>query len=240
MSEIVKITDLPNGVKGIYKINYPNGKCYIGLSTDIKRRMWEHNNLKKAKTPCDFAIQKYGKIQTIEILERCQNEDELEEREKYWIKYYQSNNRNFGYNITEGGDGSHRAAEENPKAVFTNEQVLDIRKRRFYGERKKDVYQDYSDFSFSTFEHIWLGRGYSDVGAEYLIPTNSKTRQEYSSEANKGTKNGRAKFTEDQVREIRKRYDSGESVDEIHQDYNYVSRSTIHRITHRQVYKDIE
>ena len=56
MSEIVKITDLPSGVKGIYKINYPNGKCYIGLSTDIKRRMWEHNNLKKAKTPCDFAI----------------------------------------------------------------------------------------------------------------------------------------------------------------------------------------
>ena len=26
-------------VAGIYKINFPNGKCYIGLSNNIPRRM---------------------------------------------------------------------------------------------------------------------------------------------------------------------------------------------------------
>lgn len=28
---------------GIYKINFPNGKCYIGMSCDIERRLKEHN-----------------------------------------------------------------------------------------------------------------------------------------------------------------------------------------------------
>lgn len=39
--------------------------------------------------------------------------------------------------MTEGGDGSGRPDEESPVSVFTNSQVLDIRKRRFKGERKK-------------------------------------------------------------------------------------------------------
>lgn len=178
-----QIKDLPVGMIGVYKINFPNGKIYIGISNDIKRRMSEHNNFSKAKTPCDLAIKKYGKVTSIEILESFEQIErkDLEEKECYWIKYYDANNRNIGYNLTEGGDGSGRPNDENPVAIFTNEQVLDIRKRRFEGERKKDVYKDYGTFSFSTFEHIWLGRGYPDIGKEYLIPVNSKSRQEYSS-----------------------------------------------------------
>lgn len=61
-------------------------------------------------------------------------------------------------------------------AVFTEEQVLDIRKRRYLGERKKDVYLDYADYSFGTFEKVWLGRGYSNIGKEYIIPTHSISR----------------------------------------------------------------
>ena len=29
---------------GIYKINFPNGKSYIGMSVDIENRIKEHNN----------------------------------------------------------------------------------------------------------------------------------------------------------------------------------------------------
>jgi hypothetical protein len=28
---------------------------------------------------------------------------------------------------------------------------------------------DYKDFSFATFEKIWLGKGYPEVGKEYII-----------------------------------------------------------------------
>ena len=37
MGEIIKLSDLPIGVIGIYKINYPDGKIYIGKSNNIKR-----------------------------------------------------------------------------------------------------------------------------------------------------------------------------------------------------------
>lgn len=236
-----QINELPFGLIGIYKITFPNNKIYIGLSNDIKRRMNEHNTFSKAKTPCDLAIKKYGKIATIDILETYKTIDRkfLEERESYWIKYYHSNDKKIGYNLTEGGDGSGRPNEENPVAVFTNNQVLDIRKRRFNGERKKDVYKDYSTFSFSTFEHIWLGRGYPDIGKEYIIPVHAKTRQEYSSLANKGLKNGRAKCSKEEILEIRKRYDQGECICEIEKDYPY-STNTISRIAKRITFKDVE
>lgn len=236
-----QISELPIGLIGIYKITFPNNKIYIGLSNDIKRRMSEHNTFSKAKTPCDLAIKKYGKITNIDILETYEAVDRkfLEEREKYWIKYYHSNNKKIGYNLTEGGDGSGQPNEKSPVAVFTNDQVLDIRRRRFEGERKKDVYKDYSIFSFSTFEHIWLGKGYPDIGKEYIIPPYTKTRQEYSSLANKGLKNGRAKCSREEILEIRKRYDQGERVCDIEKDYPY-SRSTISRVAKRMSFKDVE
>lgn len=237
---IIKVKDLQSNMMGIYKINYPNGKIYIGLSCDIKRRMWEHNNINNAKFPCDLAIKKYGKIQEIEILEFVNDKNLLKEKECYWIKYYQSNDKNKGYNLTPGGDNSEQHGELSALAVFTNEQVLDIRKRRFLGERKKDVYLDYSNYSFATFEKIWLGHGYPGIGENYIIPTNSISRQEYSSIANKGLNNGRAKCSKEMILEVRNRYDNGESISSILKDFPHVSKSTIRRIALRESYKDVE
>jgi hypothetical protein len=47
-----------------------------------------------------FAINKYGKENFIkEIIEKCNNQEELDLREKYWIKYYNSTDKNIGLNI---------------------------------------------------------------------------------------------------------------------------------------------
>ena len=43
MGQIYKIEDIPNHLWGIYKINFPSGKSYIGLSTNIKQRIKQHN-----------------------------------------------------------------------------------------------------------------------------------------------------------------------------------------------------
>lgn len=238
MNEIL-INTIKRNTCGIYKINFPNGKYYIGMSIDIRRRMWEHNNCKKAKSPCDLAIKKYGKILSLEILEECQP-SELFDKEAYWIQYYDATNKEKGYNLVPDGTGSGKPGEDSPVAVFTNQEVLDIRKRRYLGEAKKDVYKDYADKSHSTFEHVWLGRGYPEVGQEFLIPTNSISRQVYSSNANKGVKNGRAKMTIQNVKEIRERYAQHESIASIHKDFPWVARSTISRIAHLQGYQDIK
>lgn len=237
----VAIKDLPNNIMGIYKINYPNGKIYIGLSRNIKRRMWEHNNINKAKTPCDFAIAKYGKITEIELLERIDDETKLEEREAYWIKYYNSNNKDIGYNLTDGGDGSGKSGEESGAATFTNAEVLDIRKRRFEGERKKDVYKDYENHPFSSFERIWLGRGYPTIGTEYLIPAGTHSRAYYSSQANSGLKNGRAKCTREQILEIRRLYEEEHTPFVlIAEKFPHISKSSVRRIALRESYANVE
>lgn len=235
----IKLTDLKKGVMGIYKINFPNGKIYIGLSVDIKRRMSEHNAFTKAKTPCDFAIIKYGKIKEIEILELCEDRKVLPERERYWIEHYNSTDRNIGYNITKGGNFCGQCGEDNSKAVFTNEEVYNIRKRRFYGERKIKVYEDYSDRTFNAFEGVWLGKGYPNVGSEFIIETGSITRQEYSSKANSGENNGMAKLTKEDVIKIRERYDNGEKPSKILKDYPFVSKATIMRVCRRVTWKSV-
>lgn len=242
---IIKIKELKDNMSVIYKINYKDGKhFYIGFTNDLKRRMSEHiNAYKKIKykkiQDCDMAIFEQGGLEEIEILEFCKEKD-LANREKYWISYYDAYNSPLGYNKTKGGDGSDQIGENNPNSVFSNQEVYNIRKRRYLGERKKDVYQDYSNYSFQTFEKIWLGRGYTEIGKEFLIPSNLKSRQEYSHEANNGLKNGRAKASLEDIKTIRKRYDNGEKIVDILKDFNYLSKSTIRRIALRETFKDIK
>lgn len=235
----IKIKDLEPNTQGIYKIDFPNGKIYIGLSVDIKRRMSEHNNFHENKTPCDQAINKYGRITEIEILEIVDDPEKLNEREIYWIKQYNANNKEIGYNLTPGGDMTY--GENNARAVFTNEEVLDIRKRRYNGERRKDVYKDYANHPIGTFDRVWLGRGYPNIGTEYLIPYNPDFNRKYfSSLANSGTGSAKAKLTKEEVLDIRKRHDNlKETVSEIHKDYSKVSIQTIRRIVNRETYKNI-
>ena len=99
---------------GIYKIeNLINHKKYIGQSIEIERRWINHKYLGKNQRDYDCcyyihsALRKYG-IENFDfsIIELC-NIDELDEKEKYWINYYNTcvgKENSWGYNLTEGGD----------------------------------------------------------------------------------------------------------------------------------------
>lgn len=99
----------------IYKItNKINGKCYIGKTErTIEARWKEHvNNYTRSKEynkPLYAAMRKYGienfVIEEIEKIEETNNSSFVNEREIYWIEYYQSFKN--GYNATLGGDGRH-------------------------------------------------------------------------------------------------------------------------------------
>jgi group I intron endonuclease len=50
---------------------------------------------------------KYGEENfTIDVIDTASDYDELKEKEKYWIKFYNSMDQNVGYNLTAGGDGT--------------------------------------------------------------------------------------------------------------------------------------
>lgn len=99
----VGISDSP----GIYKIeNILDGKVYIGQSVNVKNRMRDH--LKSAvgiSTIANQIVHEAMNEEGIEnfifhLIDSCERE-KLNDREKYWIDYYQSND--WGYNRTKGG-----------------------------------------------------------------------------------------------------------------------------------------
>ena len=101
----VGIEDKP----GIYKItNIDSGKCYIGKSTNVKKRITDHfKSSIGIKTIADQAVHheiwKTGFWNwAIEVIIYCEKE-QLNELEKYYIDFFKSSI--FGYNKTGGGEG---------------------------------------------------------------------------------------------------------------------------------------
>lgn len=92
---------------GIYKItNTINGKCYIGKAVNVEVRLRQHKTGYHSNIHLQSSIKKYGIDKfKFELLEEC-TRDKLSERERYWIKYYNSFGSG-GYNLTEGGDGGN-------------------------------------------------------------------------------------------------------------------------------------
>lgn len=100
---------------GIYKIeNKITGKVYIGQSVDIKKRLITHRYNAYNEKNADIynlylytAIRKYGKENfTYTIIELC-DKSLLDEREKFWISYYKANQKEYGYNLSDGGDSRY-------------------------------------------------------------------------------------------------------------------------------------
>lgn len=95
----------------IYR-NKINQKVYIGQSTNIERRIKEHNSRAFQVNSGDYnsnlskAIRKYG-LDNFEIntITSCSKE-ELDNLEIYYINYYQSYLKEKGYNMTLGGNSN--------------------------------------------------------------------------------------------------------------------------------------
>ena len=94
---------------GIYKLtNIENNKCYIGKSTNIKKRISDHfkasvgiNSI--ADQQVHHEILNSGIWNwTIEVIIYCEK-DKLNEMEKYYIEFFKSNS--WGFNKTKGGEG---------------------------------------------------------------------------------------------------------------------------------------
>ena len=93
---------------GIYKIESPSGKLYIGQSKNIKQRYRHHLSLGSTNTKLGRSYKKYGKEEhTFTVVEYCEI-GELSEKELHYIQYYNSReeglntlDRNYTYLHTE-------------------------------------------------------------------------------------------------------------------------------------------
>lgn len=106
----------------IYKItNLINDKVYIGLTTNLQMRKTTHRRFSKTEKPRQYihrAIRRYGwENFAVDVVFCAFDRETLNEMEKFFIKEYKSNVREFGYNRTDGGEGTkgmrgHRHTEE--------------------------------------------------------------------------------------------------------------------------------
>jgi group I intron endonuclease len=101
----------------IYKAeNLINGKIYIGKTNGClaNRQRGHLNSAKKgAKTIFYNAIRKHGEENFIfSVLDECLSKEELNDKEKFYIKQFNSKIPN-GYNMTDGGDGNDGTIKPN-------------------------------------------------------------------------------------------------------------------------------
>lgn len=197
---------------GIYKITKKDsGKSYIGQSNDIDRRFKEH--CYKKDLVIEKAIQRYGQNAfTFEILEEC-SLDELDQKEKYWISFYNTY-KGFGYNCSPGGHSA--VGEQNNRTKLTNEDVAYIRECYDLHCRRREVYDIFKDkITFGTFASIWNGSTWKSIKPEVYTKENKEYYMYHASDGEDGIT---AKLTNDEVLECRKRYVT-ETAKEIYQDY---------------------
>jgi group I intron endonuclease len=94
----------------IYKIEFPNGKHYIGLtSRTLEQRTKEHRYSAKCENTQYIykALRKYDMVDTFELIEidTAETKEELCELEVGYILMYNSYMDENGYNMTFGGEG---------------------------------------------------------------------------------------------------------------------------------------
>lgn len=96
-------------ISGIYMWESPSGKKYIGQTKNLsfrkKQFLSKSNEYSKKNSKIDAARRKYPDFAQwkYKVLSYCKEED-LDNKEIYWINYYDTYNK--GYNMTTGGGGT--------------------------------------------------------------------------------------------------------------------------------------
>lgn len=207
----------------IYKFtNKINGHCYIGQTNNLQKRYNGHKSESfnpKASgywLPFHCAIRKYGienfTYEVIEEISDGENQQFINEREQYFIKYYHSLKDENGYNVTFGGDGcpkpplSYEEKLERSK-LFTGEEVKDIQQRLINDEEYDDIEKIYAPKLKRTFlVNINTGTNFYNPDFDYPLKKNAKS-----------------KFSQKEIREIKNRIKSGEIYSSIQKDFNIKS-----------------
>lgn len=180
-------------ISGIYVItNNINNKQYVGLSKDCWKRWADHfsksyyskkeDDLKKALY---MAMRKYGRENfSFSILEECP-EEQLSEREIYWINKLDTYHN--GYNETPGGEISGEKnihlGEDHGMAKLKESDVIQCRKWYAEGKKSREIWEKYYQdiISYSGFQRMWHGQTWKHIMPE-TFQNNPRPKKKFSDE----------------------------------------------------------
>lgn len=204
--------------------NIINNKIYIGqtirsLKDRINSYKYEANafarGIKSANRPIIWAIAKYGLDNFIfSIIDYASSQKELDDKEKYWILYHKSYDRNIGYNLDLSRVGRGKVSEETKIKMSESNSGEN---HPFYGK----IHSNESLYKMKQ----------SHFGKEILKETKEKI-----STALSGSNNGNSKLSIEEVILIRKERQEGKSIKDLALKYK-VSLRCISHIVNFKTYR---
>lgn len=229
--------------------NKINNKIYIGQTKNLKKRISDHKykslNI-KYNHPFYNSIRKYG-LDNFNIVELEQVENNFaDESEEFWIQFFRSWDREFGYNIELGGNKNKIVSEE------TKQKISNTNLGKCYNtpEHMIKLHQMTSNRLLGT--HLSQETKYkiskSHIGFKHSENSRSKmsqTRIERGTFAGQnnpnfgkvGELNPSAKLTWEIVKNIRLDYSQGLKGKKLMQKYN-ISETNMYRIIKNEIWKD--
>jgi group I intron endonuclease len=158
----------------VYKHTSPSNKVYIGITSMNPKKRWANGRGYRTQM-FHYAIEKYGwKNFEHDILFEGLTKNEAEQKERELIAYYKSNQKDYGYNIDNGGSsfGSH---SESTKQKFSKNMIGDTRNRgRVHTEEtRKHMSEAHIDNKLTEetkrkLSEFNTGKSYSDEVIEHM------------------------------------------------------------------------
>lgn len=143
-----------NGYIYLIKDHYKN-KIYIGQSTNLKTENYFGSGIIIKRI---LKIRKHH-LQKI-ILGYCETKEELDEAEKICIDHFQSNDKRYGYNLSEGGcNGAGKLNKGKKRSLKTRMKMslAQIGREPTYGFKNKN----HSEFTKQKMKNEATGRKHS-------------------------------------------------------------------------------
>ena len=240
---------------------------YVGLTVEGARVRF-HKHKYSALNDLGYPVNRWMKKHGVEnirwiVLQQCHSQEELNKAEVFWIAELETRIDKHGYNLAYGGEGtsgythkpdaktrqsgrkhseatrrkiseavSGRVGDESSHHKLTSEDVVKILERVWDGEPSRAIAKDYG-VGKGAILSIAQGESWSH------IPRPSRDRKKPPTGRFQTGERRNAKLTEDDVRDVRRRFKEGSTYREIADDYG-VTRENIEMVVKRITWKHVE
>ena len=121
----------------VYVHSCPNGKKYVGITRQIPKKRWNNGYGYVKNEHFSRAIKKYGWENIDHMIIEVDTENEMYYLERYLIAYYNSNNPDYGYNNSSGGEsGSYGVVPSKETIEKRKETIIEKGAEIEFSERK--------------------------------------------------------------------------------------------------------
>lgn len=243
----------------IYTIhNILNNKIYVGKSKNPKKRWQKHLKVasgkrQKEKFYIHRAITKDGADNFVfSIIQKFETEQDGNLAETYWIKYFNSRNIKFGYNLTAGGEGvsgrvmseatKQKIREKSTGRKHTEEALISMTGNNNHSSKLTSKY-----VSEIRYNYNFLGTNLVSLSKKYVVSERTIARVIYNIDwydkdyippvARKINNNGKPKLTQEKADQIRQMYANDISMLEISKLFN-VTKTNIKYIINNKIWRN--